>query len=108
MTFLEMQACPNCRNENVTVNKIVTLLDAVRYDGCVCNDCGAEWKFYYKISDAKIELEKQGKDIPKAVTGPNGECMCEACAAAAGVNQDEFTFDTEEVAEDKPQLEVIN
>lgn len=71
MKFMELQRCPICKNPNISVKKIVTLLEGVRYDEVECPACSAQWKFYYKIADAQIEVTS-APDIPH-------ECHCGNC-----------------------------
>lgn len=85
MNFMELQSCPVCKNRNISVNKIVTLLEGVRYDDVVCPECGATWKFYYKITDAQVEVTS-APEIPH-------ECHCGNC----GKNDTEEATEVAEV-----------
>lgn len=83
MSFNELQNCPSCKSENTTVSKIVTLLEGVRYDVVSCDDCGTQWKFYYKIADAQVEVIQSGAPVHTHIPAPaNAPAPASAAAHA--------------------------
>lgn len=60
ITLNDATRCPICSSEEVTLTGIQPLFEDTRFDYCRCNNCGAEWRFYYKVSDCNIELTKEG------------------------------------------------
>lgn len=63
ITLNDANTCPLCNSEKVRISGMQPLFEDARFDYCRCEDCGAEWRFYYKISECNIELTKEG-NIP--------------------------------------------
>ena len=60
ITLNDSTKCPICSSEEVKLTGIQPLFEDARFDYCRCNNCGSEWRFYYKVSDCNMELTKEG------------------------------------------------
>lgn len=60
ITLNDSTRCPICSSEEVKLTGIQPLFEDARFDYCRCNNCGSEWRFYYKVSDCNMELTKEG------------------------------------------------
>ena len=91
ITLNDATRCPICSSEEVTLTGIQPLFEDTRFDYCRCNNCGAEWRFYYKVSDCNIELTKEG------VVPTNSEISSENVSSEESIP--DWKPDTEPVVE---------
>lgn len=94
ITLKDASTCPICNSEKIRISGMQPLFEDARFDYCRCEDCGAEWRFYYKISDCNIELTKEG-NVP---ADPETETHSEA-EVVSDYNNDTAPIEVEAVEE---------
>lgn len=58
----ELYKCPTC-GKGGSIKAITPLMSDVRYDTIECPDCGCAWRAYYKVTEPRIEVIRNG-NIP--------------------------------------------
>ena len=71
MTIKESYNCPNCGKPG-TLMAVQMLFEDAKYDMLKCNECGVEWRSYYKTSDVSTEVTFVPEEVAKA-NAPQGE-----------------------------------
>lgn len=56
MTLKDSYVCPVCGKAHSRILLVQTLMDDVRYDVFKCEDCGGEWRVYYKVTNITTEV----------------------------------------------------
>lgn len=56
MNVNECFICPVCRNDNVVITSATAFMSDIRADTMRCTVCKAEWRLYFKVGEARVEV----------------------------------------------------